>query len=608
MPSSTSFFQFRGRSTLSVVLVFALTQPVAATTFSEAFLNRVAGDAGPEVPVYTPLAPGELEVLDRVAPGDGGAYAPRSGNAAGELSASSPAQARKLSNALSTKDNLTRDAVPLSNLAVAMFQLLASHEIARSPTVPGEEIDIPLQPGDEAFFGNLNPLDMDRSVTTGGPAREQVNDVTSAFDGSTVYGSTEARKEMLWETDGAGDPTGFLKTSKTDDVAEPGDSDPNALPGLPKFMVQQGPTQVARAMSGDVRADENPTLQALHQVFILEHNRIAQIIADDCVGAGIACLGEQVFNAARFLVAETQKQIFYDEMLPLFLGTDELASLVPDRALIGDVEGALNSYTAAAGRLGHTQVPDTILLKTRNGGAAREVSLSECFFNRDCLGNATLEEILFGAAEQRAEAIDLVVADSLRNGQSPGFGADRNIDLLATNINRGRDHGIPDYLELRAALGFDQDESVDTILELLGLVPQAVLDAYGITTDADVLATPIDALVGLFGELRAPTDYLGETGRALWALQFLGLENGAASRFLAPGPPLAGAPVAAWFSAEQFLKGQTMASLLANNLGGTPESFGSAFVAPVPLPSALAMMVAALGGLVGIQRLRVATG
>jgi hypothetical protein len=226
--------------------------------------------------------------------------------------------------------------------------------------------------------------------------------------------------------------------------------------------------------------------------------------------------------------------------------------------------------------------------------------LSECFFDRGCLGNATLEEILYGAASQKAEAIDLLVVDSLRNGQTPGFGANRNIDLFATNINRGRDHGIPGYVELRDILGFG---AITSLAELQLLLPQDVIDAYGIQTDADVLSTPIDLIVGLFSEYRGQTDYLGATGKALWALQFLALADGNPEFMLASASPdlsFLGAPTLA----ESFLKDQSMASLLANNLGGDRSDFANPFVAPVPVPPALPLLGMSVCALFTMRRFR----
>ncbi|MGB0904774.1 MAG: peroxidase family protein, partial [Mangrovicoccus sp.] len=449
--------------------------------------------------------------------------------------------ARTLSNILSEPQNKREDDQPLSNLFVAMMQFIASHEIARSPTNPAEPIPMSVDPSDPFVTSSGQTIiPQDRATATGGTIspRQQQNDVTVAFDGSTVYGSNQDRENAL---------RSFVDGKLL--VGPDG--------GLP--VNAQG-----RRIAGDVRADENAPLEAIHELFLREHNRLADEIKAGCP----SCTDQEIFDAAELLIANIQHKIFYDEMLPLFLGTEDLNSLIPDPTVLAGVENAINEFTTAAGRLGHTQVPDTIMLALP-GQAAREVNLADCFFADDCFGGASNAEILFGMTVQPGEAIDGVVVDALRNSQVPGFGANFLIDLLATNINRGRDHGLPDYMELRAALGFDMSIGIDDLL------PDYVLDAY---TGLDSFG--IDLLVGLFTEERDTGDYLGETGKALWALQFRNLFQ------LVP----TFADDALQSSLEGWLEDVSMVSLLARDTGLDESAFAAnVFLAPstVPLPSGL---------------------
>jgi hypothetical protein len=515
------------------------------------------------------------------------------------LSSGTRPNPRALSNAFAT--GIPRqDFVPLSNLAIAMLQLLASHEIARSPTGT-DRVPIPVSatetPNEAVFNGDIT---FSRSLSRDENGRpQQLNDVTSPFDGSSVYGSDLARMTLLREPG-----TPYLRV------------DP-ATGGLPRVEVPlPGGGTALRAIAGDVRADENPVLEATHVLFLHEHNRIAGEIEEQCE----TCDADAIFEAARYLVAKTQEKIFYEELLPAFLNVrpGELTHILVengiDPAIVNDVDRALNSFTAAAGRSGHTQVPDTILLQTPQG-AARNVPLRDCFFDSDCLGQATLEEVLYGASVQPAEAIDTIVTDALRNAQRPGFNGvpDLRIDLFATNIHRGRDHGLPDYFTMRKILGFGPAPA--TAEGALALLPAEVFAAYGVdpATVDDFSDVEIDLLVGIFAEHRDASRYMGETGRVLWALQFLGLSreyerDGMAEAMLAT----LGAKTFSISDMQadpfaEYLEGVTMAGLLAANTSIAARFWTESFTAPpapIPTPGSLSVIMAGLACLLMVRARR----
>ncbi|KAH3770792.1 hypothetical protein DPMN_172085 [Dreissena polymorpha] len=64
---------------------------------------------------------------------------------------------------------------------------------------------------------------------------------------------------------------------------------------------------------GDVRVNEIPSLTSYHNVFVLEHNRLAnglrQYFTDD----------EEAFQQTRKLLIGIMQKIVYDEFLPAFL-------------------------------------------------------------------------------------------------------------------------------------------------------------------------------------------------------------------------------------------------------------------------------------------------
>jgi hypothetical protein len=71
-------------------------------------------------------------------------------------------------------------------------------------------------------------------------------------------------------------------------------------------------------------------------------------------------------------------------------------------------------------------------------------------------GKIGLETILSGLINDRSAFTDLSIADTLQNHLFEKVEADGTItaiDLAATNINRGRDHGIPSYVKFREHCG-----------------------------------------------------------------------------------------------------------------------------------------------------------
>ena len=530
---------------VSLALPLSLATPGAASSldaFLQGFVTTLAsGTGGPAIPVATPATP-LSRVVEAVYADGQGALVDR-GNP------------RTLSTTLSQPDHARApEPVAFSNLGVAMLQLLASHEIAHTP-VTAEDLSIPVPPGDPVAVasGGTSIMPLTRSATTGaaGP-REQTNQITHIFDGSTVYGSDAAKTALLRSNDG----TGRLRTGPDDGLP--------IIGGLPT--------------GGDGRAAENPSLQALHTLFLREHNRLAVKIAAECSAQALVCSGDHIFEGARMLVAATQEKIFYDEILPVFLNSNDLNSLLPDQTLLTQVSGAINEFTAAAGRIGHTMVPGTIRLQDP-GGIATDVDLTTCFFNAACLGGADLGTQLFGLSQQAAMPVDTFVNDAFLNAQVPGPGSTILIDLLATNIQRGRDHGLPDFETLREALGFVPKPLTD-------LLPQAVIDAF-----PDVLTTGVDALVGLFAELRPAGQYLGDTARALWALQFVSLK--AEHSFLDGLYPL-----------ESFFEEVSMANLIAANSSLAASDFnGDPFrITPMPLPGGVVLLLTGAAGLLAMRR------
>ena len=86
--------------------------------------------------------------------------------------------------------------------------------------------------------------------------KRQFNTITAFVDASNVYGSTS-------------DDAHILRTHRDGLLKVDGD-DTNLLPIV---LEERGGMEVLARRAGDVRAEENPSLTSVHNLWVREHNR-----------------------------------------------------------------------------------------------------------------------------------------------------------------------------------------------------------------------------------------------------------------------------------------------------------------------------------------------
>ncbi len=169
------------------------------------------------------------------------------------------------------------------------------HDLDLTSTAsPVEEFDIPIPFGDTTFDTNMTGTQVmafqrsnyDPMTGTGpGNPRQQVNDVTSYLDASTVYGSDATRADKLREHVG-----GRLLTSA-------GNLLPLNTAALDLPNATGGPFDPTQFyVAGDVRANEQVGLTAIQTLFMREHNRLAAKIADDAAANKQILSDEQIYQ------------------------------------------------------------------------------------------------------------------------------------------------------------------------------------------------------------------------------------------------------------------------------------------------------------------------
>jgi peroxidase len=433
------------------------------------------------------------------------------------------ASARSISNLVASQSGSILNTGGATDFVWQWGQFL-DHDIVETPgTSPREDFDIAIPVGDR-WFDPLGTGTETIALNRSGYAmvqgvRQQVSAITAMIDGSNVYGSDVDRQAELRANDG----TGRLRTS-----------DGNMLP-----MDESG-----FFVAGDVRANEQVALTAMHTLFMREHNVWA-----DLVHVTLPELtGDQVYELARCMVAAELQAITYREFLPVLLGRNALRGY---RGYRPDVDPSIsNTFATAAYRVGHTMLSSQLLRldATGQGHELGPLPLQDAFFHPEVLLATGIDPLLRGLAAQQAQAIDPYVVDDVRNflfGR-PGSGG---FDLASLNIQRGRDHGLPAYNVLRELMGQHPAQRFSDINADPEIVSR-LAQAYG---DVD----SIDAWVGLLSEPPAHGALVGRTNQAILVDQFTRLRDG--DRY--------------WYEAclptelALFINSQTLAVVIRRNTG-----------------------------------------
>jgi len=406
------------------------------------------------------------------------------------------------------------------------------HDLAlEEPRPTSDLMMIPVTDSDDLLFNEDFPFlpfrRNDPAPGTGastGVPREQVNALTAYIDGSNVYGSDEARAQFL--RSGMG---GKLKTSvgSNGEVLLPMNRAVDPFPNANPPVTPGAPTPQPEALflAGDVRANEQIGLTAVHTLFVREHNRIAgqlagrpdlnQLVVEAGLDPGQADqVDEYLYQMSRKAVGAQIQAITYNEFLPLLIGPTALAAY---GGYDHTVDATLaNEFANAAYRVGHTLLSPQIQLVDNGGGRVGSVPLNEAFFDPAFTQENGVEVVLKGLTTQAAQQVDAFIVDGVRNFLfAEGNGG---LDLAAVNIQRGRDHGLPAYNDMRRALGLLPADTFSEISSDAQLAA-ALDEAYQSIED-------VDLWVGALAEDPLAEGLVGELLGAILADQFSRLRDG----------------------------------------------------------------------------------
>ncbi|CAG0918619.1 unnamed protein product [Notodromas monacha] len=376
-------------------------------------------------------------------------------------------------------------------------------------------------PADDPFYSKFQQQCMEFVRSSFAPSRpgspaytEQLNALTAWFDASNVYGQDEAETLSLRERVGGRLKTTSLATGRAQ------------LPRAPTTsgVCTSGNKTVPCFVAGDTRVNEQPGLVLAHMVWVREHNRVAAELRTRFPTWG----DEQLFqDARRFVIAEMQ-HIIYNEWLPPVIGPTAMS--VFDLYLRNgygkyyrrNVNPVIaTEFSTAAFRFGHTLVHHTGSAVPRTSNTPSETfPLKDTFNDLASFERAeTVENFIRGHTVTPMQRFDYSIVDDLRNllfKAKKSFG----LDLMALNIQRGRDHGLPTYNTVRAACGLPKAKTFDD------LAPDVPYDAIQRLKSVYASVADIDLFVGGLVELPVLSGIVGQTFACIIGDQFRRLRHG----------------------------------------------------------------------------------
>lgn len=426
-----------------------------------------------------------------------------------DLAGATRKSARAISNLLNKQNSSMPSQNQLSSFVFTWGQFL-DHDIDLSGEGETEPAPIAL-PANEPTF--TQPIRFTRSEVFPGTGittpREQENIITSWMDASNVYGSERTRARWLrtFQNGKLKTSSGNLLPYNTIDGERYSPIDPTA----PSMAATPGVTS-SFFVAGDVRANEQPGLTTLHTLFVREHNRYC----DELIASGLTN-DEEIYQTARKWIGGLIQHISFTEFLPS-MGIQLNPYSGYDPSTQPDIN---NIFANAAYRIGHTMVTDDLLLLDKDCNTIEaNNSLVGNFFNNTLIQNFGIEPIFRGLSANVQQEIDLKVVDGLRDFlfQIPGV-PPAGLDLASLNIQRGRDHGLPDFNSVRQQFLGQKVSYFSQITRDRNLQYRLKFAYHGDINN-------IDPWIGLLAEDHVPGTSVGPTMLAIIKDQFQRLRDG----------------------------------------------------------------------------------
>ncbi|KAI1288387.1 Chorion peroxidase [Halotydeus destructor] len=302
-------------------------------------------------------------------------------------------------------------------------------------------------PPQDPVYGRIPCMSFVRSAPAVRPSciigpREQVNQLSAFIDGSMIYGTSTEMAQVLRSFKGGR----LISSSVNGNEFLPESESTCAIPA-----------EVGRHCfaAGDGRVNIQPNLVVMHSIWLRQHNQVAGVLSslnpdwDD----------ETLYQESRRIVIGQLQHVTYREFLPLLIGkqTVETFGLSAKNSSLNHTyeanlnPGILSSFSSAAFRL-HTLIPGSMELRTNENKVVDKVKLSDTFNDPSLVYDTdAVTNLVNGLSGQAAANFDRFFSPEISSRLFRQRGTSLGLDLVAINIQRGRDHGIPGYNRWRKA-------------------------------------------------------------------------------------------------------------------------------------------------------------
>lgn len=320
---------------------------------------------------------------------------------------------------------------------------------------------------------------------------DQQSRVTQFLDNSNLYGSTGEQMEIMRAGQG-----GRMITNSENILPETVDN---------------------RFFLGDSRLNQSPQLAILHSIYLREHNRIAALLE----GLNPHWNDTRLFEETRRIVIGQYQHIVFKEWLPKYI-SKELFLLLED-PLDGGVAATFletstySEFNHAIFRLFHSYLPNEIQLIARDGSVTLS-SIHEMTRSGTRLNSHLYDDIARGLLLQPMNTGKF--DHMLRRLISP-VGQTIGMDLIAMDIQRGRDHGVPPYLDI---LKYFSPIKAAAVNNFDDLTPFINADNLQLLKENYESVWDVDLFVGAMLEEPLGDALLGPTAQFMIVRQFLRLK------------------------------------------------------------------------------------